>query len=241
MFLGSADILRRELLAAAIGLGADVAARGVGWMEQFNPPRSPGVHQPLSQLLANQTKSSAKARIVALARKAESIVHPFFGGTVPLEKVGPPVSREEYIRFTREAVVTIGINRVPSARRSNWKPLRYSRLRDIEAPMMGACYLTEWTEGIPSLYELGSEVESYRTPDELCWKLLELQSDPERRKLMSARAQSRVLSDPHGGAELRAHLRHAGSLEQAMRVELLWNPLAFFVGDLLQLRVRDEG
>ena len=33
--------------------------------------------------------------------------------------------------------------------------------------MLGACYLTEWTAGLEHMYELGKEIETYRTPEEL--------------------------------------------------------------------------
>jgi hypothetical protein len=79
---------------------------------------------------------------------------------------------------------------------SNRKPLRYSRLRDIEAPMLGACYLTEWTEGLDCLFETGPEIETYRTAEELSVKLAELSADPERRRSMRRRAQRHAL-DKH--------------------------------------------
>jgi spore maturation protein CgeB len=92
-------------------------------------------------------------------------------------------------------MVTIGVNRVPSANRSLHRPLVYSRLRDIEAPMLGACHLTEWTEGLEHMYELGKEIETYRTAEELTSKLGELCLDPVRRRAMRERAQRRALSD----------------------------------------------
>jgi spore maturation protein CgeB len=61
--------------------------------------------------------------------------------------------------------------------------------------MLGACYMTEWTAGLGELYELGEEVESYRTSEELLFKLGELAKDSVRRKLMRQRAQRRALTD----------------------------------------------
>jgi hypothetical protein len=45
------------------------------------------------------------------------------------------------------------------------QPNTYSRLRDIEAPMLGACYLTEQTEGLECLYDIGNEIEIYKDPE----------------------------------------------------------------------------
>jgi spore maturation protein CgeB len=92
-------------------------------------------------------------------------------------------------------MVAIGVNRVPTANRSLHRPLVYSRLRDLEAPMLGACYLTEWTEGLEHMYELGKEIETYRTAEELTIKLRELCQDHVRRGAMRERAQRRALSD----------------------------------------------
>ena len=41
------------------------------------------------------------------------------------------------------------------------------RLRDFEAPMCRTCYLTGHTEEITEFYEVGQEIDTYRTPAEL--------------------------------------------------------------------------
>jgi spore maturation protein CgeB len=105
------------------------------------------------------------------------------------------VSDDEYLRISREAVVTIGVSRVSTTKASDRKPIVYSRLRDVEAPMLGACYLTEWTEDVAALYELGTEIETYRTAEELAAKLRDLQRDPMRRSAMRRLAQRRALDE----------------------------------------------
>jgi hypothetical protein len=44
------------------------------------------------------------------------------------------------------------------------------RLRDFEAPMCRTCYLTGYTEEITEFYEIGKEIDTYRTPEELIEK-----------------------------------------------------------------------
>jgi spore maturation protein CgeB len=122
-------------------------------------------------------------------------VRPLRPPSIRESQIGATLFDAEYIRVTREAMVAIGVNRVPSANRSPHRPLVYSRLRDIEAPMLGACYLTEWTEGLEHMYELGKEIETYRTAEELTSKLSELRRDPVRRRAMRKQAQRRALSD----------------------------------------------
>jgi spore maturation protein CgeB len=87
------------------------------------------------------------------------------------------------------------VNRYPSLRFPPDRPDTYSRLRDIEAPMAGACYLTEWTEGLDRLYDLGTEIDTYRDAAELVAKVASLSADPARRCRLRAAAQRRALSD----------------------------------------------
>jgi len=41
------------------------------------------------------------------------------------------------------------------------------RLRDFEGPMCRACYLTGHTDEIAEFYEIGKEIETYRSVEEL--------------------------------------------------------------------------
>lgn len=113
---------------------------------------------------------------------------------IPADRLGPPVSNSDYIRLTREAKVSLGVSRVPSPRRYSRNPLTYSRLRDLEAPMLGACYLTEWSPDLELLYELGEEVEVYRSAEELAEKLNHLLSAPEKRRSLRVKGQRRALT-----------------------------------------------
>jgi spore maturation protein CgeB len=111
------------------------------------------------------------------------------------ERLQPPIYDDAYFRLTRESAVTVGINRYPDFRHAFWSPGSYSRLRDIEAPMLGACYLTEDCPGLDQLYEPGVEIETYRTAGELAEKSRALLADPTRRRELRTRAQRRALSE----------------------------------------------
>ncbi len=194
-FIGSADLLRRALLGQALQAGAKLEIRGVGWGLRDEARKANTAERGLPELLYNQVAYVRAHGSKALYRKLEDRLLPIDLPPIDDVFVKTPVSPDDYVRITREAVVTLGINRVPSARASNRRPLTYSRLRDMEAPMLGACYLTEWTAGIGELYELGEEVETYRTSEELVFKLGELTRNLARRKLMRQRAQHRALTD----------------------------------------------
>ena len=192
-FIGSPDVLRRNLLGQALRGGANFVIRGNGWLAD-TANQSKQVRTAAS-LISNQIDLVKRRGLGSLLTKIESRVRPLRPPTIEKSRIGAPLSDAEYFRVSREAMVTIGVNRVPSANRSLHRPLVYSRLRDIEAPMLGACHLTEWTEGLEHMYELGKEIETYRTAEELTSKLGELCLDPVRRRAMRERAQRRALSD----------------------------------------------
>ena len=88
-------------------------------------------------------------------------------------------------------MIAIGINRYPSFHFPFSKPDSYSRLRDIEAPMLGACFLTEWTDGIDELYINGVEIETYKTAEEFIEKVRKLQADDQKRRSLKANGQKK--------------------------------------------------
>jgi hypothetical protein len=194
-FIGSADILRRALLGRAIELGTELRLYGAGWQGAAEECRYRQEPQNLSERVYNQLALLRRRGVAALYFKFHNRMWPVEAPPIPEERVGGSVSEEEYFRISREAVVTIGINRVPTMKASDRRPLTFTRLRDIEAPMLGACYLTEWTESIGQLYEIGSEIETYRTPEELTVKLAELMQAPEHRRRMREGAQRRALNE----------------------------------------------
>jgi glycosyl transferase family 1 len=207
-FIGSPDVLRRDLLGGALQDGADFVIRGNGWLTgvaaKSRQVRTPGT------LIRNQIDLVKRHGVGGLLAKVETRVRPLRPREIEEARIGAPLSDTEYFRVTREALVTIGVNRVPTANRSLHRPLVYSRLRDVEAPMLGACYLTEWTEGLEHMYDLGEEIETYRTAEELTGKLSELRKDSARRTAMRQRAQRRALAEHTVGRSIELIRAHFG-------------------------------
>jgi len=195
-FIGSADLLRRDLLAQALAQGADLIIRGTGWIPDAGDklaadPGGVGV----GRRLQNQIEFVQRHGLRGWLFKLEQRLVPLNPPAIPASRIRPAVYGEEYFRVTQEAQITIGINRVPTFKRSLHRPLIYSRLRDIEAPMLGACYLTEWAPGLDQLYELGREIEVYRDADELAGKIQMLARDATQRHELRAAGQRRALND----------------------------------------------
>jgi hypothetical protein len=206
-FIGSADILRRDLLGRALQMGANFLVRGPGWALEAQYSTSHFTKSPsVKKIISNQLISMRRHGLSSILYKVENRMRPMYSPPIPASNIRDAVSGTEYIRITREAIVTIGVNRVPTLRASNHQPIVYSRLRDLEAPMLGACYLTEWTSGLEKMYELGTEIETYRTAEELNTKLAELTQNAGRRLTMRERAQRRALHD-HSVARSLARIR----------------------------------
>ncbi|MGA3310597.1 MAG: glycosyltransferase [Xanthobacteraceae bacterium] len=194
-FIGSADVLRQNLFGEAVQSGAELVLRGAGWNSMSARHRQSGERLSVGNTIANQLKVARDRGLRDLYFKLYNRLRPVALPPIPESSVGGPVSDDEYLRISREAVVTIGVSRVSTTKASDRKPIVYSRLRDVEAPMLGACYLTEWTEDVAALYELGTEIETYRTAEELAAKLRDLQRDPMRRSAMRRLAQRRALDE----------------------------------------------
>jgi hypothetical protein len=208
-FLGSADILRRDLLGGALKGGSDFVIRGPGWLGTEDSANGSQHSSSITTIIKNQVDLVKRHGFGSILKKLEARARPLRPPSIPESHVKASAFDDEYFRITREASVTIGVNRVPAANRSLHRPLVYSRLRDIEAPMLGACYLTEWTEGLAHMYELGGEIETYRTAEELTSKLGELRNDAARRTAMRQCAQRRALADHTVGQSIeriRAYL-----------------------------------
>lgn len=210
IFIGSSDALRRALLGQALKLGANIYISGTGWNATQHTSERRGIVSIKGSYLRNQFEHVRRLGVKSLIIKAANRALGGKSVVVPANRVLPPLSNEEYARVSREAMVTLGINRVPTDRALVTRPLTYSRLRDIEAPMLGACYLTEHTEGLCHLYDLGKEVETYRNADEMVEKLQELTLHPKRRLELRASAQRRALLEHSLPATLK---KIAGALD----------------------------
>ena len=197
-FIGSRDVQRERLFTQVLALGGDVELRGPGWETGPGTEASgtaAGSRRELATVLRNQVDFARSQGTLALARKIGGRLKgrgavPSFAG-----HVAPAAFDDAYFTVTQQCQVVIGVNRYPSYRHPEGRPDTYSRLRDIEAPMLGACYLTEWTEGLDALYDIGSEIETFASAEEMVEKIAALRADPQRRAGMRCAGQRRALAD----------------------------------------------
>jgi hypothetical protein len=206
-FIGSKDRLRAQLLADVIKKDLKVNIRGNGWLEKDDDTIAK-LPVSLNTIFKNQLSLIKRDGINAFlahhfkrySNDAEIII--------PQENILPQPNFEEYIDITRESCITIGINRVPLNNLQGGLTT-YSRLRDLEAPMLGACYLTEYTDGLAMLYDTKTEITTYTNADELLAKSNVLLKSQTKRTELRVNGQARALNDhaiPTSLAKIKAAL-----------------------------------
>lgn len=195
-FIGSKEIQRLLFFEKVIQQCRDLplAIYGNGWDEDaLSKDALPPLN--LADKLNYQTQFIKKNGVVPYLRKLnqrniDTVISPGLKS-----KTQGAISFETYNKLTAQSMITVGINRYPSFHFPINKPDSYSRLRDIEAPMLGACYLTEWTAGIEDLYDIGNEIATYKSVEDFIDMVKELQSNGAKRKRLKVNGQKRALTD----------------------------------------------
>nr|WP_294943191.1 glycosyltransferase [uncultured Mucilaginibacter sp.] len=192
-FIGTKDILRENLLGQAINKGLNISVRGAGWIPETIV--SAPAQNSIKQKIVNQLNFIKQHGIKSYAIKNLHAVQKPQRFLVDDTHILPKPDFEAYVAITQGSSITLGINRVPTFKALNTQPLIYSRLRDIEAPMLGACYLTEYCKGLNLLYDLDNEVCTYKTVDELIHKARMLLNDKKKRDTMRLKARKKALEE----------------------------------------------
>lgn len=194
IFLGSRDAQRARFFTELAEQGGSLDIRGKGWIAASPLGAGAPKRRSLPARVDAQIEFFRQHGASAWFRKC-FVAPPSPPQGPPAPWLGPPVGREDYLRLTRECAVAVGVNRFESPRLRHDQVATYSRLRDIEAPMLGACYLTELAPGLGEMYEFGAEIAVYRDARELAEQLDRLLADPAGRRRMRRAAQERALRE----------------------------------------------
>jgi hypothetical protein len=197
-FIGSRDIQRLLLFEeiAALTTSLPLTVYGEGWLPAPAGSKARSERHPsygIAARLQHQAEIIRSLGMNAYFRKLrQRNFNPSPSAQLTPFLKGKP-GFDEYIGLTQESYITIGINRYPSLRFPLHRPDTYSRLRDIEAPMLGSCYLTESAEGLDEMYDLGSEIMVYKDAEDFIGQCKRLLADPALRKTLRAKGQRRAL------------------------------------------------
>lgn len=195
-FIGSRDIQRTLMFENLLSVAPDISLKvyGKGW-ENISRESDIVSNATLSKKIRANFEYIKNQGILPGVRKFRQgrSNKPISQALVAI--ANPPLPFELYNRLISESMITLGVNRYPSFLFPLDTPDSYSRLRDIEAPMLGACYLTEWTEGIDRLYDLENEILAYKNIPDLISKVKHLENSPALRAKLRANGQERALRD----------------------------------------------
>lgn len=208
-FIGSGDHLRMKLLAPVLGTSLPLSIYGRGWGQDVPKRIGDDAHQqnadgrryPPSLTRWQRRRVSISQHFQGLinfgpmgewrpfaARRLKARLAPKFSGIV-----SPPLPHGDFVRVLGRSAVTLGINCCPNPGYSFDKPLVVSKLRDLEAPLVGACYLTERCPDVDGLFEDGTEIFTYRNSSELVDKASMLLRDSSLRERLRQQGRKVVI------------------------------------------------
>ncbi len=176
LFVGSANRSRIRTAAIMRLAGADLQVRGWGWREalQSTPP---GTHAS-SNLFKRVARTSVRTLLGA--------------------RVGGYLDAGALAEELRRSAVVLGLNEGgvgPDAQ-------NYLKLRDLEFPGMGCCYLTQHHVDLADIFDLGREIITFRSPWEASRLAKDLARHPSECREIGRRARVRVRGEHTWSARL---------------------------------------
>jgi spore maturation protein CgeB len=168
-FVGANYALRARFIHYLLKKGVDVQVFGPGWAGNMRKPLRSNVKRSvlgLRSLLANslETRSNASAAL------AEYDFNRMVSCTYP-DNLHGPISDDELISLYSRSHISLGFLEVYDAHDPNAPVKSHLHLREFEAPMCGALYVTGYLDELTELFEPDKEVVIYRNHEELVSKV----------------------------------------------------------------------
>ena len=91
--------------------------------------------------------------------------------------------------------IVLNLSNVWADGRPDSKLIPHVRLRDFEAPMCRTCHLTGYTDEIAEFYELGKEIDTYSSSEELIEKTKFYLDHPDDAEKLRDAGYQRALRD----------------------------------------------
>lgn len=123
---------------------------------------------------------------------------------------GPPLPDDDLVRLYSRSKVSLGFGVVGETHRGT--PRFQVRLRDFEAPMSGACYLTEHVDELAEYYRIGEEIDTFRDRDGLLEKARFYLENPDRAEALRRAGRARAFREHTWEARFRTLFRELGLL-----------------------------
>jgi Glycosyl transferases group 1 len=178
-FVGAAYGTRALQVAALAALGCRVTVRGEGWLPRAG--RSAG-H-------AGVRRTKRMALPTRLRRLGDRLL---VRALSPWIAPGEPLTDTDLTRFVSECHVVLGLNEAPAARRADRS---YLKMRDVEFPGYGACYLTQHNSDVARAFDVGREVLTFRSLVEAAALARDHAARPARAEAIGRAGRLRVLRE----------------------------------------------
>jgi glycosyltransferase involved in cell wall biosynthesis len=202
-FLGSKTSYRRNLLGQVLNAGLKLKIYGTSWLRNNDIRDTTVYFKPnLMDKITAYARFKKNALVRFLCKGMEPALYSRFYAKLGEEydimlqdtaDEGPP-SLDSVNKVYAISSVSIGIGDQfnPSLEE---KIVFYAKLRDFEATMAGACYLTQRVPGCEELFTDEKEAMFYSSVEELIDKARFLLKDKAFRKKMRHAARARALSE----------------------------------------------
>ncbi len=212
-FVGQRYADRDVWMAALVKAGVPVEIYGPGWgastdansgaadvvwessylgRPRYRPGSAAGYAKAFRDILARDGTMAGLRRIAGRVadrranRALASLFEPHARGAVPFHRVPDVFARSE---------VCLNFSNVWADGQPGSRLIPHVRLRDFEGPMSRTCYLTGHTDEIAEFYDLGREVDTYRTTDELVEKTRFYLAHPVAAERLREAGYRRALTD----------------------------------------------
>ncbi len=201
-FVGAKLAYRRDLLSILLHQEFSFRVYGQGWAApQIGNHVSPLDTATYSHDNMFRLQSYLKFKWLGLQNRIskpyiQKNMQLFSNLGIEYEKDFQQIASQEYYELTdiyAHSKISIGINDQIDVLNKN-PIVIYSKLRDFETTMSGACVLTQGTSEQPHLFEIGTDIEVYHTKEELLEKTRYLLKSPAKRLAMRAKAREKSLN-----------------------------------------------
>lgn len=146
---------------------------------------------------SNWSQNISPRRLIGpMARRASSYIFGEPARSFASSKVDEDISgRSNPPLFGLDMFQQLHASRVAFNSHIDISPINASNMRLFEATGVGTCLLTDWKTNLSQLFELDSEVVSYRDADECIEKVKYLLAHESERRSIAAAGQRRTLRD----------------------------------------------
>ncbi len=185
-FVGAPTGNRVLRLAGLRLLGCSTEVRGEGWQRAKTSPVGPGAARP-------QPPRDRRARGRLGERVLMRALRPF------VRRWGGALTDDEMAPFLSRCRMVLGLN---EGRDTQGRYRSYLKLRDVEFPGFGCCYLTQDCEDVAHAFDVGREVFTFRHLAEAASLVRRNMRHPEAARAMGRAARRRVLAEHTWAARL---------------------------------------